>query len=199
MNTLRQRVLNPVAIVTLSFLLILGGLVTYAHVASQVDASGSQVGNEFAGAEISGNPKGATDRALYVDQSSSSVKRVVFFAAGAQTPAVTSTPVTSSTYCGFGGRTLFSASAYLVGTMTGTAPTLAILWQHSIDGGTTWVDVGTWTTINATVTPAAQNQTVSDIWNSTTAVAYGDCWRAKKQYGGTGSVGANLEVVMIGK
>ena len=197
MSQIRNR-LNPVLVGTLVFLMLIGGLMGWAQLASNADASGTQGGLDFRGAEVVGDPSGATDRILYVDQSSSSVKRVVLFAAGAQTPVSGTTPVASSTYCGFGGRTLFRADAYLSGTMTGTNPTLAVKLQHSIDGGTTWIDVGTWTTINATVTPASQSNSFSDIWNATTPVVYGDCWRATKTYGGT-SPGANLNVVLIAK
>jgi hypothetical protein len=70
-----------------------------------------------------------------------------------------------------------------------------VKWQNSIDGGTTWTDVGTWTTINATVTPASQSQTVADVSNNTTAVSYGDCWRATYTFGGTGTVTANIGIV----
>jgi hypothetical protein len=151
-----------------------------------------------AGPEIVGNPDGASVRALYAPQGGK-VKRIEYFAAGVQTPVGINTPVASDPVCGLGGYTVFRADAYLVGTMTGTAPTLAIQWQTSIDGGAHWTNIGTFTTINATVTPASQSQVVSDVYNSTTAVAQGDCFRVLKTYGGSGSVGANVAIVGIAK
>lgn len=191
-----KRIVNFWSVFVLTLVLGAGGATAYARMAEP-----SHV--EFAGASIVGEPKGATDRALFVDQSGSSVKRVVFFAAGMQTPAVgANTPVVSSSFCGFAARTLFRADAYVVGTMAGTNPTLDIKWQHSIDGGTTWINVGTWTQLTNTsiTTPAnvSQSQVVSDVWNNTTAVAYGDCWRATKTYTGTGP-GANVEVAGMAK
>lgn len=121
------------------------------------------------------------------------VRELVYVAQGAKTMANT-TPVNSTAACGLGSYEVFKAQVVLVGTMTGTNPTLAIKWQNSLDGGATWADVGTWTTINATVTPASQSQTVSDLWNATTAVAYGDCWRAQYTFGGTGTVVANIGI-----
>jgi hypothetical protein len=146
----------------------------------------------FAGAEIVGNPNGSTVRAL-VGKNDGSVQRVVYVSQAAYTMADT-TPVASQAQC-FPGYTLHKAQVVLSGTMSGTAPTLAVKWQNSIDGGTTWTDVGTWTTINATVTPASQSQTVADVSNNTTAVSYGDCWRATYTFGGTGTVTANIGIV----
>jgi hypothetical protein len=148
--------------------------------------------NALAGAEIVGNPNGSTVRAL-VGKNDGSVQRVVYVSQAAYTMADT-TPVASQAQC-FPGYTLHKAQVVLSGTMSGTAPTLAVLWQNSLDGGVTWNNVGTWTTINATVTPASQSQTVADIYNASTAVSYGDCWRATYQFGGTGTVVANIGIV----
>jgi hypothetical protein len=148
-----------------------------------------------AGPEVVGNPDGANLRALVSD--GESVKRIVYVATGAHTMANT-TPVATDPKCGMFGD-LHKAEVRLTGTMTGTAPTLAIKWQNSMDGGTTWTDVGTWTTINATVTPASQSQTVADITNNSTAVAYGDCWRVTYTFGGTGTVTANFGVTGLEK
>jgi hypothetical protein len=148
--------------------------------------------NAYAGAEVVGNQHGAVQRALIGSQDGS-VKRIVYFAQTTYTMANT-TPVASDPYCG-NNYTLHKAQVVLTGTMAGTNPTLAVKWQNSIDGGTTWTDVGTWTTINATVTPSSQSQTVADVYNNTTAVAYGDCWRATYTFGGTGTVTANIGIV----
>ena len=136
-------------------------------------------------------------RAIVADGQDGDVRRIEYFTTGTKTMSGANTPVPSIQKCGLSGD-LHRADVRLVGTMSGTAPTLAIKWQNSIDGGTTWTDVGTWTTINATVTPAAQSQVVSDIVGST-AVAYGDCWRATYTFGGSGTVTANFSVKGIEK
>lgn len=160
---------------------LVSGITGYSQVAHHASASVQTVGD----------PDGAEYRALLAPVAGKT-KRIVYFSAGVKTPTA-NTPVNSDPVCGLGGYTIFRADAYLVGTMTGTAPTAAIKWQHSTDGGRHWNDIGTWTTINATVTPASQSQTVSDIYNATTAVAYGDCFRAQYTLGGT-SPGINLEI-----
>ncbi len=124
-----------------------------------------------------------------IDQTTGEVRELVFVDDGVKTPVGVNTPQASSTYCGLADFETFKAQVVLTGTLSGTAPTLAVKWQNSMDGGATWTDVGTWTTINATVTPATQSQTVSDVWNNTTAVAYGDCWRATYTFGGTSPTG----------
>lgn len=151
-----------------------------------------------AGPEVIGNPNGANVRVLYAP-AGGKVSRIQYFAGGSKTMAGANTPVASDPVCGLGSFTLYQAQVQLTGTMTGTAPTLAIKWQNSIDGGTTWSDVGTWTTINATVTPATQNQTVSDVYSASTAVAYGDCWRSTYTFGGSGTVTANFSVKGLAK
>lgn len=146
--------------------------------------------------EIIGDPDNSNFRALIGEEGS--VQRIVYFETDTYTMAGANTPVASDPTC-FVDGTLHQAKVVLTGTMTGTAPTLAIKWQNSIDGGTTWSDVGTWTTINATVTPASQSQTVADIYNASTAVAYGDCWRATYTFGGTGTVTANFSIMGVDK
>jgi len=148
-----------------------------------------------AGPEIVGNPDGAETRALITD--GESVRRIVYFAGGSKTMVGANTPVASDPECGLYGN-LHKAEVQLTGGMGGTNPTLAIKWQNSIDGGTTWTDVGTWTAINATVTPQTQTQTVADLAAST-AVAFGDCWRATYVFGGTGTVTANFSVTGLEK
>lgn len=148
-----------------------------------------------AGPVIIGNPDGASVRLLV--QSNDKVQRIEYFPAGTKTMAGANTPVNSAADCGHNG-TLHMAEVRLTGTMAGTAPTLAIKWQNSIDRGVTWTDVGTWTTINATVTPASQQQKVADLAASTAQV-YGDCWRAVYTFGGTGTVTANFSVSGLDK
>lgn len=184
---MKRRILSFWGIFALSLLLILGGGLAYAQLAPVRDA--------YAGAEIVGNPEGADVRALI--QQGGSVQRIVYFDAGVRTMANT-TPVVSNPFCGVGGFDLHRADVVLTGTMAGTNPTLTILWQNSIDG-TNWTSVGTWTQINATVTPASQSQVVSDVYNATTAVAYGDCWRASYTFGGTGTVTANISIKGVAK
>ena len=181
---MRRRILSFWGIFALSLALILGGMLAYVQVAPTHDA--------YAGAAIVGNPDGAEYRALIAPQGGK-VERIVYVATGAKTMADT-TPVVGNTVCGIGAYTLYRADVILTGTMAGTNPTLTILWQNSIDGGTNWVSVGTWTTINATVTPASQSQVVSDVYNATTAVAFGDCWRTTHTFGGTGTVVANFSI-----
>lgn len=171
-------------------MIVIVGSVGFAQVAHQAKA----------GPQVIGNPDGATDRML-IGNTSGQTQRIVYFVDPSDgvggslvTPAVTSTPVVSDAKCGLGLYSLHRADVYLTGTMTGTNPTLAVKWQNSIDGGNTWVDVGTWTAINATVTPVSQSQVVSDLAAST-AVAFGDCFRVQLSFGGTGSVGATLEIV----
>ena len=88
-----------------------------------------------AGPEIVGNPDGAETRALITD--GESVRRIVYFAAGSKTMVGANTPVASDPECGLFGN-LHKAEVQLTGGMGGTNPTLAIKWQNSIDGGTTW-------------------------------------------------------------
>lgn len=166
---------------------LLGGLLSVANFATDAEA----------GPEVVGNPSGATSRVLMAPAANGTVKRIVYFS-GVLTPVGLNTPIASSPQCGIGGASLYRSDVILTGTMTGTNPTGALLWQNSIDGGTTWNNVGTWTTINATVTPASQSQTVADLVAST-AVAYGDCWRFQVTFGGTGSVGANLRIIGFAK
>jgi hypothetical protein len=174
-----------VGAVAFTFALVIAGFIALSPVGHNVAA----------GPEVSGSPEGASARYLIAD--GTTVKRIVYVTTGVKTMANT-TPVASDPQCGnFGG--LHKAEVVLNGTMAGTAPTLTIKWQNSIDGGTTWNDVGTWTAINATVTPLVQSQAVSDILNAATAVAYGDCWRATYTFGGTGTVTADFSIKGIEK
>lgn len=149
----------------------------------------------YAGAEIVGNPDGAADRLIV--QSNDRVRRIIYVQAGVHTSPGANTPVASNPYCDQAGLFHY-AEVQLTGTLTGTNPTLAVLWQNSKDGGTTWTNVGTWTTVNATVTPATQSQTVSDIAAST-AVVYGDCWRVTYTFTGTGNPSGNFKILGMEK
>lgn len=149
-----------------------------------------------AGPEIVGNPAGSNVRAI-VSGGSDKVVRIVYFSSSTKTMAGANTPVASSSYCRVAG-TFHYAQVDLTGTMTGTNPTLTIKWQNSKDNGSTWNDVGSWTEINSTVTPASQSQTVADI-AAATAVTYGDCWRALYTFAGTGTVTANFKITGMDK
>lgn len=154
-------------------------------------------GGQASAVESVGDPN-SPDRILYAPEGGK-VARIVYVSGGTKTMAGANTPVASDKICAQGAHTLYGAEIALSGTMTGTAPTVAFKWQHSFDNGTTWHDVGSWTTVNATVTPAVQNQMVSDIYNATTAVAYGDCWRATYTFGGSGTVTANFSITGFNK
>ena len=137
-------------------------------------------------------PDGATDRLITRDVNGN--VSITYFSQAAKTPVGANTPLASNTFCAEPGSTYtkFVAEVELVGTLTGTNPTAAITWQHSYNKGANWVTVGSFTTINATVTPASQVQQVSDVAAST-ATVYGDCWRALLTFGGT-SPGGNIAV-----
>jgi hypothetical protein len=120
------------------------------------------------------------------------VSRFIYFNAGSKTMVGANTPVSSGSKCGIAGK-LHEADVTITGTLSGTAPTLAFTWQNSKDGGSTWSNVGSFTTSNATVTPPTLSQTVADLEGST-AVMYGDCWRMLYTFGGTGTVTANFGV-----
>lgn len=153
-------------------------------------------GDAYAGAVQAGDPSNANFRALVTSNGTDRVKRIVYFKLEPHATGGANTPVASGTVCDLAG-TLHYAEVKFQGTLTGAAPTLAIKWQNSKDNGTTWTDVGTWTTINATTTPASQSQSVGDIvappyFNGTTTVQstatiYGDCWRATYTMGAGGA------------
>lgn len=174
--------------------------------AAAVHQNGNSVA--YAGAQILGDPSTANVRALITTNGNDRVERIVYFKMESHATGGANTPVASSSYCGLAGM-LHEVTVKLSGTMAGTAPTLAIKWQNSKDNKSTWTDVGTWTTINATVTPASQTNTVADsgsivLMNANTPVVtppvvYGDCWRALYTMAGTGSVAANFSVIGIDK
>lgn len=157
----------------------------------------------YAGAAVSGTRDGANVRALISSGGDDRVRRVVYFQMENHATGGANTPVASGKVCGLAGLYHY-AEVQLTGTMAGTAPTLAVKWQNSKDNGVTWTDVGTWTTINATVTPANQKNTVADhgdivLMNANTpvttpAVMYGDCWRATYTMTGTGAA-ANFAII----
>jgi hypothetical protein len=170
---------------------IVAGSVFYVQSQSPSDA--------LAGVEQVGEAEGSNLRALLVNSNGSErVNRIIYFAAGNHLTGGANTPVASGPLCGNQvAGDIHYAEVRLSGTMAGTAPTLAIKWQNSVDGGATWSDIGTWTTINATVTPAVQKQTVADIYGAT-AVVYGDCWRVTYTMTGTGAA-ANFEIIGLEK
>lgn len=164
----------------------------------------------YAGAQVSGDQNGATDRLLISNGGDSAVTRIVYFKMESHATGGANTPVASSNYCGSDvSGVLHEATVKLSGTMAGTNPTLSIKWQNSKDNKSTWTDVGTWTTINATVTPASQTNTVADsgavvLMNANTPVVtppvvYGDCWRVLYTMAGTDSVAANFSVTGVDK
>lgn len=108
------------------------------------------------------------------------------------------TPVNGDSICLSGDPDQFAAQLTLQGTMGGTNPTLTVVLQHSIDGGRTWHQVHAFTAINATVTPAAQLVSFSDV-QSATATTYGNCFRARYTWGGTGTVTSNIGMDLIAK
>jgi hypothetical protein len=174
--TLFQKYRKNLLALTLAFMTVLS-VIAYASL--------SPAGSEFAGAAVQGNPEGADYRALIASDGTDRVRRITYFKLEPHATGGANTPVATGKVCEMAGM-LHSAEVKLSGTMAGTAPTLAIKWQNSKDNGATWTDVGTWTQINATVTPASQSQVVSDIIAST-AVIYGDCWRATYTMTGTGA------------
>lgn len=149
----------------------------------------------FPGAQVTGDASSANFRALVASNGTDRVKQIIYFKLEAHNTGGVNTPVASGAVCGMAGKFHY-AEVKFQGTLTGAAPTLVIKWQNSKDGGTTWTDIGTWTAINATTTPATQSQTVGDIianpyFNGTTTVnstttAYGDCWRATYTMGAAG-------------
>lgn len=181
--------------------ILLGGLTAYARVAPTYHADAA------AGAQVVGSLDTGNVRAVLAP-TNSQPKRVIYFDGVVRPTGGTTTPVVSRESCGWNEQTAFRMDAYLSGTMTGTNPTAAILWEYSLDEGDTWISVGTWTTINATVTPASQSNIVYDhdtvvvpitTPQVTPATLYGDCWRAVVTFGGTGAVGATLTLVQYGK
>lgn len=168
--------------------LMLGGAALYGAINPATEA--------FAGAAINGQRDGSNARALITSNGTDKVQRVVYFKLESHTTGGANTPVASGKVCGLAGNYHY-AEVQFTGTLAGSAPTLVIKWQNSKDNGATWTDVGTWTTINATVTPANQKNTVADhpdqvLMNANTpvvtpAVMYGDCWRATYTQGAAGT------------
>lgn len=126
------------------------------------------------------------------------VDRRILIVPEAKTMAGANTPVNGSTVCIAGDADQFAAQLTLSGTMGGTAPTLDVVLQHSIDGGTNWITLVDYTDINATVTPASQYNSWSDV-PASTAITFGDCYRGRYTFGGTGTVTANIGLALIAK
>jgi hypothetical protein len=96
-------------------------------------------------------------------------------ASGART-----TTGTGSAVCGFGRYEKFTAEL-VVSAASGTTPTLDVLVEHSIDGGTTWFTMITFT---QKTTTGNELKTESEV-EAATAEVYGDCLRVKYTIGGT--------------
>lgn len=126
------------------------------------------------------------------------VDRRILLAPESRTMAGANTPVNGSTVCIQGDADQFAAQLTLSGTMGGTAPTLDVVLQHSIDGGTNWITLVDYTDINATVTPASQYNSWSDV-PASTAITFGDCYRGRLTFGGSGTVTANIGLALIAK
>lgn len=180
---------SRIILTTLLFcVMMLGGGFVYASLQPPGDA--------YAGAAVEGQREGAEFRALVTSDGTDRVKRIVYVATGNHLTGGANTPVPSAKVCDLAGIYHY-AEVQFTGTLTGSAPTLVIKWQNSKDNGATWTDIGTWTTINATVTPANQKNTVSDhpeevLMNANTpvvtpAVTYGDCWRTTYTMGAAGA------------
>lgn len=87
---------------------------------------------------------------------------------------------TGSAVCGFGRFEKFAAEL-VVSAASGTTPTLDVTIQHSIDGGTTWFTLMTFTQKTSTGSELKSEAEVE----AATAEVYGDCIRAIWTIGGT--------------
>lgn len=87
---------------------------------------------------------------------------------------------TGSAVCGFSRYEKFAAEL-VVSAASGTTPTLDVTLQHSIDGGTNWYTLATFTQKTAT---GSELKTESEV-EAATAEVYGDCLRAIWTIGGT--------------
>lgn len=187
-GTSMQSRTKSVVLPILLLAILLGGTALYGALQPSTEA--------YAGASVVGEADGATSRMLVTSNGSDRVRRIVYFKLESHDTGGVNTPVASGSVCDMAG-VYHSAEVKLSGTLTGSAPTLAIKWQNSKDGGTTWADVGTWTQINATVTPATQSNTVTDHGENTIVLAntpvttpatmYGDCWRVTYTMGAGGA------------
>lgn len=134
-----------------------------------------------------------SDGASAALQNDTGSRRLVFREAN-QTPIAASG--TSVPVCGLSEYDEFIAEVRLTGTMTGTNPTLAITWQSAIGPNDTYTTIDTFTTINATVTPAAQTHALTELPGAvSTAVVYGDCMKMAWTIGGTDSPSALIDIV----
>lgn len=197
---MRKRILTFWNAVFLGVALIVGVALGYSHYAP--------ARNALAGAAVVGEKTGATDRLLISSGGDDRVKRIVYVKTGSHASAGANTPVTSTEYCGLAGVYHY-AQVDFTGTLAGTNPTLTFTWENSKDNGATWTTIGSWTTVNATVTPASQKQTLADhgdivLMNANTpvttpAVVYGDCFRFKYTFAGTGNPAGNFVVTGLEK
>lgn len=102
-------------------------------------------------------------------------RNIELLASGARTATGTGSAV-----CGFGKYEKFVFQLDVTAA-SGTTPTLDVVVQHSIDGGTNWYTVATFTQKTAA---GEELKTESEV-ESGTAEAYGDCFRVSYTIGGT--------------
>lgn len=105
----------------------------------------------------------------------SGVKSETLLASGARTATGVGSAV-----CGFGRYEKFAAEL-VVSAASGTTPTLDVTLQHSIDGGTTWFTLATFTQKTAT---GSELKTETEV-EAATGEVYGDCFRVSYVIGGT--------------
>jgi ABC-type nitrate/sulfonate/bicarbonate transport system substrate-binding protein len=87
---------------------------------------------------------------------------------------------TSTAVCGLGVYTKYGLQI-AVSAASGTSPTLDVIVQHSIDGGTTWFTLATFT---QKTTTGNELKIESEV-EAATAEVYGDCQRLSYTIGGT--------------
>jgi hypothetical protein len=102
-------------------------------------------------------------------------KTAVLHASAARTATGTGTAV-----CGFARYEKFIFEL-VVSAASGTTPTLDVVVQHSIDGGTTWHTLVAFT---QKTTTGNELKTEAEV-EAGTAEAYGDCFRVSYTIGGT--------------
>lgn len=94
--------------------------------------------------------------------------------------AARTTTGAGSAVCGFARYEKFAAEL-VVSAASGTTPTLDVLLEHSIDGGTTWFTMATFTQKTAA---GNELKTEAEV-EAATAETYGDCLRVSWTIGGT--------------
>jgi hypothetical protein len=102
-------------------------------------------------------------------------KTVTLLASGARTASGVGSAV-----CGFARYEKFICQLDVTAA-SGTTPTLDVVVQHSIDGGTNWYTLATFT---QKTTTGEEIKTEAEV-EAGTAEAYGDCFRVSYTIGGT--------------